>query len=403
MKKLLLLLAFALPFLNAAAYNDHRGINMDSLERVVARWTPDMVDRASEAELLQLNLDYRDLMLGWQNLNGEKCMFYARKALEISVPRGWEAANNDAYRYVGQMFYGREQYDSAMVYYQKALESVDRMAAGASSPLSPDGYTEKEVDNFRSSLYGTLGNLCFETDDIPGGMEYYAKAGEIFDKYGWNESNTVLWYNTGEIWADEGELGKAGKAYDKAAAYAKASGDSLMLIMAYKGLGRLYMEKGRSAKALRYMREVNAYYAAHPDDAPVFRTETLEFTDALLSRQKRQLGWIAAGCGVIILLMAGIWAALSRLRKTRKEKAEASELIEETLNEMHPQEGAPKLSARETEVLDLLSKGYTAPQIAKALGLSPETIRWYRQKLLVKLDVSNTAELISITKEMGII
>ena len=101
--------------------------------------------------------------------------------------------------------------------------------------------------------------------------------------------------------------------------------------------------------------------------------------------------------------MAGFWVALSRLRKSRKEKAEASELIEETLKEIHPQEGAPELSAREKEVLDLLSKGYTAPMIAKALGLSPETIRWYRQKLLVKLDVSNTAELISITKEMGII
>lgn len=403
MKKLFILLALALSAVNAASYNDHRGINMDSLERVVARWTPDMVDRASEAELLQLNQDYRALMLGWQNLNGEKCMFYARKALEISVPRGWEAANNDAYRYVGQMFYGREQYDSAMVYYRKALESVDRMANGATSPLSPDGYSEKEVDDFRSSLYGTLGNLCFETDDIPGGMEYYAKAGEIFDKYGWNESNTVLWYNTGEVWTDEGELGKAAKAYEKAASYARASGDSLMIVMAYKGLGRLYMEKGCSAKALRYMREVNAYYAAHPDDSPVFRTETLEFTDALLSRQKKQLAWIAAGCGLIILLMAGFWVALSRLRKSRKEKAEASELIEETLKEIHPQEGAPELSAREKEVLDLLSKGYTAPMIAKALGLSPETIRWYRQKLLVKLDVSNTAELISITKEMGII
>jgi tetratricopeptide (TPR) repeat protein len=54
-------------------------------------------------------------------------------------------------------------------------------------------------------------------------MDYYAKAGAIFDKYGWNESNSVLWYNIGETWMDEGELAKAKKAYEKAVDYAKAS------------------------------------------------------------------------------------------------------------------------------------------------------------------------------------
>jgi tRNA pseudouridine55 synthase len=44
-----------------------------------------------------------------------------------------------------------------------------------------------------------------------------------------------------------------------------------------------------------------------------------------------------------------------------------------------------------------------ARDIGKALGLSHETIRWYRKKLIAKFDVSNTAELISIAKEMGLI
>ena len=63
----------------------------------------------------------------------------------------------------------------------------------------------------------------------------------------------------------------------------------------------------------------------------------------------------------------------------------------------------PELSAREKEILDLLTKGYTTPQIAEGLGLSAETIKWYRKKLLVKLDVSNTAELIATAKEMKLI
>ena len=37
------------------------------------------------------------------------------------------------------------------------------------------------------------------------------------------------------------------------------------------------------------------------------------------------------------------------------------------------------------------------------LGLSPETVKWYRKKLLVKFDVANTAELTSTVKDMGLI
>ena len=50
-----------------------------------------------------------------------------------------------------------------------------------------------------------------------------------------------------------------------------------------------------------------------------------------------------------------------------------------------------------------MAKGYTTQQIADALHLSYETIRWYRKKLLVKFDVSNAAELISLAKEYGLV
>ena len=42
-------------------------------------------------------------------------------------------------------------------------------------------------------------------------------------------------------------------------------------------------------------------------------------------------------------------------------------------------------------------------QIAEGLGLSPETVKWYRKKLLVKFDVANTAELTSTAKDLGLV
>lgn len=53
-----------------------------------------------------------------------------------------------------------------------------------------------------------------------------------------------------------------------------------------------------------------------------------------------------------------------------------------------------KLSARELEVLNLMAKGKTIIQISSELSLSSKTISTYRSRLLEKLKLKSTAELI---------
>lgn len=403
MKKCLLLCLAALAVLPAAGYVDHRGHNLDSLERAVARWTPDAVDRASEEELIELNRAYRDLMLGYNVLNGEKSSFYARKALAISRAQGWAAADADANRYIGLYFYGRDQYDSAMVYFRAALAATERMAAGAVSPTAPEGYTEQEIDNAFSSLYGTIGNLFNVMDSIPQAMSYYAKAGEIFEKHGWNESNSILYYNIGETWMDEGDLKQAARAYDRALGYAEASGDSLMMVNVYKGLGRLFMEQNKPRKSLTYLRKADAYYAAHPDDSPGFRTENLDFMKEVLSQQKLLLGRLTGFLTGLALVAVG-FALARRRRRDRAVQAEtATEADPEVQQATETPADALRISPREREILELLAKGYTTKQMGECLQLSPETVKWYRKKLLAKFDAANVAELISTAKEQGLV
>jgi DNA-binding NarL/FixJ family response regulator len=52
------------------------------------------------------------------------------------------------------------------------------------------------------------------------------------------------------------------------------------------------------------------------------------------------------------------------------------------------------LSAREMEVLDLFASGKTVNQVAKELSLSSKTISTYRARLLLKLNLKTTADLI---------
>ena len=379
---LVLLLAAVAP--RSQAYNDQRVEKLDSLERAVAPWTPDRIDKASDDELAKLNRAYRDLMRGYSVLNGEKSNFYSRKALSISVPKGWEEASYDAYRYLGQNFYGAGQHDSAKVCYLKALDCIKRMDD-----------TEKAIDDALSATYGAIGNLYNEMDSIPQAMAWYSKAGEIFDKYGWNESNTILHYNIGETWLDLKENRKAKEAYGKALDYAVQSQDSLYIVMAWKGLGRYYAERGLNWKALPYLRKAQDYYASHPDLSPEFRTENLEFLEDVLSRQKKQF---AAFIILAILLIAAATVLIIRIRKHLRDRVPAAAGAPSVAPE-----DIPVLNDREREILDLLSKGYTALEIAEAVNLSHETIRWYRKRIIAKFDVSNTPELISRAKECGLL
>jgi DNA-binding NarL/FixJ family response regulator len=63
----------------------------------------------------------------------------------------------------------------------------------------------------------------------------------------------------------------------------------------------------------------------------------------------------------------------------------------------------PELSSREKEILGLIAEGYTNPQIAGKIFLSPFTVDSHRKNLLAKLNVKNTATLIKLAVEHKLI
>lgn len=399
-------IVFMLPLVlpvSLAAYSDHRGHNVDSLEAAVARWTPEAIASASDSALGRLILDWNGLMQGYLQTNGVKSEYYARKVLKLARTKGWMNAVKDASKIIGQQFWARENYDSAAYFYRIALDALDSMSAGATSPTNPEGYTQLELDDGYSSMYGTLGNLYNMMGELDTAFAYYAKAGEIFDRYGWNESNAVLHYNMGETWLEEREYDKAKECYEAALRYGRQAGDSLWIASPLKGLGALYLAQGRTRKGLRCLEEADNYFSIHEDQEFRARLETLDVMGQILREQRKQLRLMVGLLGAALLLLIVTAITRRRLRKVEKARKEAGEVLDEALKEMQLPEGVPELSAREKEIIQLISSGHTGPQIADRICLSPETVKWYRKKLLVKLDVSNTAELISKAKDLGIV
>lgn len=62
-----------------------------------------------------------------------------------------------------------------------------------------------------------------------------------------------------------------------------------------------------------------------------------------------------------------------------------------------------KLSFREQEILQLLAKGLISKQIADKLFISVNTVNTHRQRIIEKLNVSNTVEAVQYAGRLGLI
>lgn len=400
----ILTIAVILPLASAilrAEYTDHRRKNLDSLENVVVKYTPDRIENATEEELSDLINAYDNLMNGYLQINRERSILFARKQIALASKKGWLVKKSDAEKTLGKHFWAMEQYDSAMFYYMNALSDVDKIAKIAADPDNSNGYSQATADDSYSSLYGAIGNLYNMMDSIPKAMEYYRMAGEIFDKYGWNESNSILYHNIGETYLDLKDYPQARENYEKSLHYALASGDTLQISSAYTGLGALYLELGRTRKALKYLKEADNYYSLHEDQEFRARIETLDLMGQVLSLQKKQLRAITLTAILLALLTVILAAVLRKAWIFRRQRDAADEAIDEAIEEGKSDETT--LTERETEILPLIASGMTSPQIADKLFLSLSTIKWHRKRLLEKFDSANTAELISKAKEKGFI
>ena len=400
MRKILIILCLLLPVV-AFGYTDHRGRNLDSLERVAARDTPDKLASTSKEELVDYAMLCLELTWGYLQLDATKCTYYGRQAIRLGEQLGGDMTVFDASILVGQTFWAREQYDSARVYYNKAA------AALASMESDNPPRKENDLDANRSRLWGTMGNFYAVQDSIEQASFYYNKAAEIFDKYEDYQQNAILYYNLGEIRMDAGDKKQAKADYDRSLTAARQSGDSLMVAIAMKGQGRWYKENGQMRKALQCLKEAEAYYANHPQEEAQSRSETLDYMTASYDALNKNMRTLAVLLALLLASAAAAFWIVFRLKRTRKELTETAAVLDETIEELRPESGtaAPelKLTPREKDVVRLLMQDKSTKMIADELGVGYETVVWYRKRLLAKFDVHTSPALIAEVTRRGLL
>jgi len=68
-----------------------------------------------------------------------------------------------------------------------------------------------------------------------------------------------------------------------------------------------------------------------------------------------------------------------------------------------PQVDVPRLTPRESEVLPLLALGYSNKEIAKNLGVSPDTVKDHLARLYSKLNAGDRTEAVSRARSIGLL
>lgn len=138
--------------------------------------------------------------------------------------------------------------------------------------------------------------------------------------------------------------------------------------------------------------------AAAPDSPVLVVSGMLEEEVGMRALEAGAAGFVSKTSGA-----DEIQAAVRRVRSGRKYLSPelGARLLEKRLN---PHHAAPHeaLSTREFEVLRLLGKGRTVSDIAATLNLSVKTVSTYRTRVLEKLGLTTTAEIVRYSLERGL-
>jgi len=88
---------------------------------------------------------------------------------------------------------------------------------------------------------------------------------------------------------------------------------------------------------------------------------------------------------------------------TISKMGEPKQLTYDLENDHWVESNKIELSDREKEVVRYSIRGYTIDEIAEAIFISPDTVKFHRRKLFEKLDVTNISKAISIASNNNLI
>ena len=170
----------------------------------------------------------------------------------------------DIYNDVGVLHYISSQYDSALIYFNKALEYIQFVEE------------KSKADRLQAGIYGAIANMHNAQGNYHEALEYYMMMLKILEEYDWKQNIKILYYNMGAIYYGLNNFEEAEKYYLKTKALSEELNDSIFIASCYRNLSAIYIRAEDFPKALEYAITAYEISEAIPDMPEFEKTYILQ-------------------------------------------------------------------------------------------------------------------------------
>ena len=250
-KKIAAILIFTLVFkinLWAKTADENLTINIDSLENVL------LTNQLSGEALLAV---YWDLSNNYVYAdNHEKTMYYSRKGIALAEETNNLCIAADLYNNLGISYDFISQSDSAMLYYEKALELVTQMEKEKTE--KPD-----RIAKVKASVYGSIANLYCVQGKTDEALAYYFMALKLLEQHGITYEIAVILGNISVTYFNIDNYEQSEIYLLKKEKICRENGYEISLAHTLTNLGATYDRLQKKDKAIAVTEEALSIYQKH--------------------------------------------------------------------------------------------------------------------------------------------
>ena len=340
-----------------------------------------------------------------------KALYYFKKALQLELNNNNERGQEYDLANIGEVYIQTKQYDSAYIYLDKALKL---------SIKNP----RKDGVGIKKNL---LGLLFQAKGEYKTSNKYYQESITIFDKHKNTRylSNTLINLGLNEL--RQANYNDAYSNINDGLEIAQEIHSKENILLGYEALSEYHSKANNYKKALEAYKLATIFkdsiineasqksiissqiaYEAIEKDIMIKKLAGEKQLNKQQAKQNLNKAiYISIGSLIIIIGLILFFYLYRRnldLAIKHKNVELKNYLLQiNTLNQEHEKQNQNikerikgfNLSKREIEVLELITKGYSNPEIAEKLYVSNNTIKTHIKHIYTKLDVKNRVQAIS--------
>jgi predicted ATPase/DNA-binding CsgD family transcriptional regulator len=311
--------------------------------------------------------------IAWLQGDHQRARELAAEGLALSRRVGHVMGEGNALMVLGWTAFDSGRFDEAERWFSQAL----------------DHFREHQIDNWVGFAINHLGRADFARGMIASAVRRFEEAYECLSKIGNDYGVGFVLTNLARAARAQGDLSRAAALFSSSLLVRYEQGDKNSIVSALRGLAAIAAEQGHFERAARLWGSAESLREAIGANAsmPSARSRALiDLTRQKLGVQGFELHW--RNGKALTLSEAVIEASATDSMAARTPGR--------SLNRFG-------LSARELEVLRLLSNGQTNPEIASQLFISTRTAQTHVQNIFTKLDVNSRSAASRMAAQHGLL